>query len=161
MPTIFTMSDADHALSSTTQRVRASRVEPSPFDGFATGSGDGTAQVQLDPIELDLAAVRGLAVLMDSSFQIGPVKFGLDAVIGLVPVVGDIASLMIGLYPVHIARKHKLGKWIVLRMLGNLAADAAVGVVPVLGDAADVLFKAHLKNLRLLEAALAKKSGPE
>lgn len=108
-------------------------------------------------LEQDLATARIVAKAMDSSFEIGGIKFGLDAIIGMVPVAGDAVSLAVGLYPIFLARKHKLGKVIVMRMMANLGVDFVTGLVPVAGDAFDVLFKANLKNLKLLEDAASKR----
>lgn len=108
-------------------------------------------------VEVDLASARFVAHLMDAQFEVGKIKFGLDAIIGLVPVAGDLASMGIGLYPIYLARKHGLSRAVILRMWGNLAIDLAVGVVPVVGDAADVLVKANLKNVAILEKGLKKK----
>ena len=108
-------------------------------------------------LEQDLALARVLAKLMDSQFQLGPVKFGLDSVVGLVPVAGDLVSAAVSMYPMFLARKHGLGKRVVARMMFNIAADFGVGLVPLLGDVADVYFKANLKNLKILEEALEKR----
>jgi len=108
-------------------------------------------------IEADLAAARFVAQLMDAQFEVGRIKFGLDAIFGLVPVVGDVASMGIGLYPIFLARKHGLGRAVILRMWANLGLDLVVGIVPVLGDAADVLIKANLKNVALLEKHAKRK----
>ncbi len=109
-------------------------------------------------LEADVARVEAIARLMDAQFEIGGVKFGADAIMGLVPVVGDAASFAIGLYPVMIARKHGLGRVVIARMLMNLGIDFVVGAVPVLGDAIDLLHKANLKNLAILKSALAKRA---
>ena len=107
-------------------------------------------------LEADLARVRQLATLLDAQFEIGGIKFGLDAIVGLVPVVGDIATALIGTYPLYVARKHNLGKFVRARMVSNLLIDWAVGAVPLVGDVFDVGFKAHLKNAELLEKAVEK-----
>lgn len=110
----------------------------------------------LPSVEADLAAARMLAHLMDAQFEIGKFRVGLDAILGLVPVVGDLASLGIGMYPIFLARKYKLPKRVILRMWMNLGLDFVVGVVPLVGDAADVLVKANLKNVALLEKAMKR-----
>ncbi|MFT3785980.1 MAG: DUF4112 domain-containing protein [Tepidisphaeraceae bacterium] len=107
-------------------------------------------------LEQDLAIARKIAQLMDAKFELASVKVGLDSIVGLLPVAGDVISFGIGLYPVFLARKHKLGKLVVARMLANLGADFLVGAVPLVGDVADVFFKANLKNLKLLESAIEK-----
>jgi hypothetical protein len=110
-------------------------------------------------LEADLARVQQLAKLLDSQFEFAGIKFGLDAIVGLVPVVGDIATALIGTYPLYIARKHNLGKFVRARMVSNLLIDWAVGAVPLVGDVFDVGYKAHLKNAELLEKAVAKSRG--
>jgi hypothetical protein len=104
----------------------------------------------------DLEMARFVATLMDSQFQIGPVKLGLDSIVGLIPVVGDAVSLAAGMYPIHLAKKYNLGKTVIWRMWANLGIDFGIGLVPVLGDVADIGFKANLKNLKLLEDAARK-----
>jgi hypothetical protein len=110
-------------------------------------------------LEADLARVRQVAKLLDSQFEIGGIKFGWDAIVGLVPVVGDIVMGLVGTYPLYIARKHNLSKFVRARMIGNLLVDWAIGSVPLVGDFFDVGFKAHLKNATLLERAAEKVQG--
>lgn len=105
----------------------------------------------------EIALARRLALLMDSQFQIGPVRFGLDSIVGLVPVVGDVVTMLVGVYPIYLARKHGLGRAVIARMWANLAIDFAGGLVPVVGDICDVLLKANLKNLKLLESAARRR----
>lgn len=107
-------------------------------------------------LEQDLAIARRLAKLMDAKFEVAGLKLGLDSLVGLIPVAGDVVSFGIGMYPVYLARKHGLGKLLVARMLMNLGTDFIVGSVPLVGDVADVFFKANLKNLKLLEDAVTK-----
>ncbi len=128
--------------TSDSQRVNVTRI------------GRGGAPIRT--LAQDIEVARVVAKAMDSSFEIGGFKFGLDEIIGLVPVAGDAVSLAIGLYPIFLARKHKLGKIVVMRMMANLGVDFVTGLVPVAGDAFDALFKANLKNVKLLEDAAAK-----
>jgi hypothetical protein len=107
-------------------------------------------------LERDIERVRMLAKAMDAQFEIGGIKFGWDAIVGLVPVAGDIATALIGLYPILIAKKHNLSKVTRARMAANLIMDWAVGAVPQAGDVFDVAFKANMKNLELLEKAAEK-----
>ena len=131
-------------------RVVAQRVH-SAFDGIGAGIAART-------LHQDVELARTVAQLMDSKFEIAGIKFGLDPLIGLVPVVGDALSFAIGLFPIYVARKHKLGKVVIGRMMANLGIDFVAGIVPFAGDAIDVLFKANLKNLKLLEDALRRRS---
>jgi hypothetical protein len=104
-----------------------------------------------------------LAHLLDDTFVIPGtgIRFGLDAILGLVPGVGDALSAGMGLLPVIIAHRFGLGRRLVLRMLANLAVDGLVSLIPVLDLVLDVAFKANIRNLRLLEEALAASDGTE
>src|SRR5688500_8011723 len=108
-------------------------------------------------LEADLQRVRTLAKLLDSQFEVAGVQLGWDAIIGLVPVVGDVVSAGVAMYPLHVARKHQLGKAVQARMAANVLIDWAVGLVPLVGDVFDVGFKANLRNLKLLEKAAGKR----
>ncbi|MCS7033070.1 MAG: DUF4112 domain-containing protein, partial [Phycisphaerae bacterium] len=81
-------------------------------------------------LQTDLATARMLAQLLDAQFEIGRLRFGFDAILGLLPVVGDFASLCLGLYPIFLARKHRLPRHVIWRMWANLGLDFAVGIVP-------------------------------
>jgi hypothetical protein len=99
-----------------------------------------------------------LTRLMDEAVHV-PVlgtRVGLDALLGLVPVAGDLVSAGIGLYIVAQARELGASRWLQARMVGNLVLDAALGAVPIAGDLADVYFKAHRRNLKLLQAAIGE-----
>lgn len=99
-----------------------------------------------------------LTRLMDGLIDVPALrtKIGLDALLGLVPVAGDLVSALIGLYLIREARELGASRMLQLRMLGNLGIDFAVGAVPVVGDAFDVYFKAHVRNLRLLQKELGE-----
>ena len=99
-----------------------------------------------------------LTRLMDEAVEV-PVlgtRVGLDALLGLVPVAGDLVSAAIGLYTVAQARELGASRWLLARMVGNLLLDAAVGAVPIAGDLADVYFKAHRRNLKLLQKSIGE-----
>ncbi|MFS2108710.1 DUF4112 domain-containing protein [Sphingomonas sp. Sphisp140] len=83
-------------------------------------------------------------------------KVGLDAILGLVPVGGDVIAALLGLYIVWEARNLKMPKTTMLRMLGNVGFDWAIGLVPVVGDAADFVFKSNSRNLKLIRRHLDK-----
>lgn len=79
---------------------------------------------------------------------------GLDSVIGLVPVAGDIVAGALGLYLVAEARNLGLSKWTQARMLANVGIDTAIGAVPLVGDLFDFAFRSNAKNLRLIKRHL-------
>jgi hypothetical protein len=107
----------------------------------------------------DLENVDRLARLLDTEFEFAGIKFGLDAIIGLIPVLGDSISALIGLYPVYVAQQHKLSLLVRARMLFNLAIDWLIGLIPFLGDIFDVGFKANIRNAKILRNALEKRQS--
>ncbi len=111
--------------------------------------------------EASLRRLEQLAHLMDSAFVLPGInrRVGLDAVIGLVPIVGDIAGMAIASYIVYEARRLGAPRWLVWRMMANVAFDGAVGAVPLAGDLLDAAFKANRRNVALLRRHLERKSG--
>lgn len=77
-------------------------------------------------------------------------SFGIDVLLGLLPVVGDFAGLLCGVPVLVAAVRRRLPFAVLLMMAANLLIDAVVGVVPLLGNVFDLVWKAHSKNLRLL-----------
>jgi hypothetical protein len=134
----------------------ARRIDGSA-DGGGHHAGPGRA-IWSDDVEPALRRTRVLADLLDQHFRIPGtgIRFGYDAIIGLIPVIGDTATALIGLYPVFEARRLGLGKRIIARMLANLGIDWLIGLVPLIDVVLDVAYKANLKNARLLEQALRK-----
>ena len=108
----------------------------------------------LPDAQRDLENVDRLAKLLDTEFEFAGIRFGLDAIIGLIPVLGDSISALIGLYPLYVAQQHKLGLLLRTRMLFNLLIDWIIGLIPFLGDLFDVGFKANIRNAKLLRKAL-------
>jgi len=104
-----------------------------------------------------LNEVETLAWLLDNSIPVpgtGGRRIGADAIVGLVPVVGDLLSAGVGLFVVWRGSRHGLPRVVVARMLANSAIDLAIGSIPVLGDAFDLWFKANTRNLRLMRRHL-------
>lgn len=105
---------------------------------------------------------RRLAHYMDDLVRIPGTRqgIGLDAVIGLVPGIGDLAgSTISGLIMVDAVRA-RVPVPTLARMSWNLVLDALIGLLPVVGDALDVVHRANRKNLRLLERAVARHPDP-
>ena len=107
----------------------------------------------------DMENVERLARLLDTEFEFAGIKFGLDAIIGLVPVLGDSIAALIGLYPLYVAQQHKLSLLVRARMLLNLAIDWLIGLIPFLGDMFDVAFKANIRNAKILRNAMEKRQS--
>lgn len=102
--------------------------------------------------------VEAMEMLLERSFKVPGTNFpiGLDSIIGLIPVLGDIVTTALGAYIVWEARNLGLPKWKLWRMAGNIAVDTAIGAVPLVGDAADVLFRSNTRNLRIIKRHLDK-----
>jgi hypothetical protein len=103
-----------------------------------------------------------LAMLMDAAFVIPGtnIRMGLDGLIGLLPIAGDLISSLVSSYIVWEARQLGLPRWILARMMLNVAIDTAIGPVPIVGDAFDVMFRANLKNMSLLKHYLERQARP-
>lgn len=114
------------------------------------------------PAGTDAASVRARIELMERllerSFVIPGVNMpvGLDALVGLVPVLGDVLTTAMGAYLVWEARNLGLSKWKLARMGANVLFDTAIGVIPVIGDAADFVFRSNTRNLRIIRKHLDK-----
>ncbi|WP_197426117.1 DUF4112 domain-containing protein [Erythrobacter sp. CCH5-A1] len=114
------------------------------------------------PAGTDPASVRARTVmlerLLERSFTIPGVNMpvGLDAIIGLVPVLGDVVTTAMGAYIVWEAKNLGLPKWKLARMGANVLFDTAIGAIPVVGDAADLVFRSNSKNLKILMRHLDK-----
>lgn len=107
-----------------------------------------------------LARVRQLVQVLDNAFVIPGTnwRFGWDAIIGLVPGGGDVATGLLATYIVIESARLGVSKATIVRMLGNVALDITAGTVPLAGDVLDAAFKANRKNLKLLEAHLERQA---
>lgn len=94
-----------------------------------------------------------LARLMDSQFKIPGtnIKFGLDALIGLVPGAGDFATFLISGYMITVLASNGASGFVLARMVLNVVIDSLFGAIPVLGDIFDVAFKANQRNMKLMQ----------
>ena len=105
-----------------------------------------------------LAEVEALAWLLDNSIPVPGTgrRFGIDALIGFVPGIGDAVSGAMGLVVVWRGSRMGLPRVVVARMLLNTLLDFAVGMIPILGDAFDLWFKASTRNLDLMRRHLER-----
>lgn len=90
---------------------------------------------------------------MDTQFKVPgtQIRFGFDPILGLVPVVGDTVTALIGLYMIKEAKRLGAGTSMILKMVKNLAIDWVVGLVPGLDLILDTAVKAHTRNAELLQ----------
>lgn len=107
----------------------------------------------MQPEPSRLAQLRRWAVLLDSAFKVPglPVRFGLDAIVGLVPGVGELTTPAFTMVLLVTGLRMRVRLVVLARMVLNAGVDALIGLVPVLGDITDVGWKANLRNLALLE----------
>ena len=105
------------------------------------------------PNPQNLDALRRWAVLLDSAFRVPgtSIRFGLDAIVGLIPGLGDISTPAFAALILLQAVRMRLPVVVQARMVLNAALDMLMGLVPLLGDVADVAWKANMRNLALLE----------
>ena len=127
-----------------------------PFEGFHFEFG-GASFAPLTR-EQRLARLEALAKLLDVAFIVPGtnIRYGIDGLIGLIPVVGDIITTAISLWLVREARVLGAPWHVTARMLANVAVDGVVGIVPLAGDAFDVMFRANVRNVRLLRRWMEK-----
>ena len=100
-----------------------------------------------------LLKAQKLANLTDSKIRIPfiGISLGLDFLVGLIPVVGDIIMVGISLNIVSIAKSMHVPRALRMAMLRNIAIDFVLGVIPFIGDVADIFYKSNQKNVRIIE----------
>jgi len=109
-----------------------------------------------------MKGLEQLAWLMDRSLSIPGtrIRLGLDSLLGLLPVGGDVLTgiVQVGLVLVALKR-YQVPKEVATRMAANVLLDMAVGAIPLVGDVFDVAFKANTRNIKLLQQIQAEREG--
>lgn len=179
----MTMSNDDIIMP---KRARSERASQGPFRQRAPGRGpvidqdgneipDPGMRAQFEAFRFDfghhaanpfanltreqrLARLDALAQLLDVAFILPGtnIRYGIDGIIGLIPIVGDLITTAISLWLVREARALGAPWHITARMLANVAVDGVVGMVPLAGDAFDVMFRANVRNVRMLKKWMDK-----
>ena len=105
-----------------------------------------------------VARLEALAHLLDSAFLIPGTnqRIGIDAVLGLIPGIGDLVSTALASYIIWEAKQLGLPRWKIARMIGNVAVDTTVGAIPFAGDLFDVAFRANRRNMKILRDHLER-----
>ena len=131
----------------------------SRFQGFRFDFGHSSA----NPFgnltrEQRLARLDALAKLLDVAFVLPGtnIRYGVDGIVRLIPVVGDLIASAFSLWLVREARALGAPWHVTARMLANVALEGTVGMVPIAGDAFDVMFRANMRNMRLLRNWMEK-----
>lgn len=120
---------------------------PQPITPHRSDTGRSAADE-----ETSAKRLRRLAWLLDNSIPLpGGYRIGLDGLIGLVPGIGDAAGALVSSYMVVEAGRLGASKALLLRMAFNVLLETLVGAIPFAGDLFDFVYKANLRNLRLLE----------
>ena len=102
-----------------------------------------------------------VAKLLDNAFVIPGTnqRVGIDAIIGLIPGFGDVATTILSSYVIWEARNLGVSRFATWRMLSNLAIHASVGAIPVVGDVFDAFFRVNQRNMRIVRAHLENTGG--
>ena len=108
-----------------------------------------------------MASFARMSQLLDRKFSLPgiPFRFGLDGVVGLIPVVGDAVTGLMGLYALKIASDHRLPWHVHTRIVWNVGVDTVIGAIPLVGDLFDFAFHAHAKNRRILERHISRRAA--
>lgn len=104
-----------------------------------------------------------LAWLLDSSIPIPGTRLtiGIDALLGLFPILGDLLGVLISSYIVNQAARLGAPRTVLVRMAINVGVEGVIGVIPFAGDVFDAAWKANQRNVRLLEAWLDRPGKTE
>jgi len=99
-----------------------------------------------------------MAKILDNAFLIPGTnqRVGIDAIIGLIPGLGDVATTLLSSYVIWEARNLGVSRVAIGRMLTNLAIHATVGAIPIVGDIFDAFFRVNQRNMRIVRAHLER-----
>jgi hypothetical protein len=128
---------------------------PSPQEQFEALAGHL-------PIGRDPASVRrrleAMETILERIFVVPGINrpVGLDAIVGLIPIVGDLVTTAMGAWLVWEARNLGMSKFHLARMAGNIGVDTVIGAIPLVGDLFDFAFRSNTRNLKILKRWLDK-----
>lgn len=98
-----------------------------------------------------LKSARKLARFMDTSVGVGRFRFGADAAVGFIPIVGDLIGTGVSAYFIWVGTQMGLPPSAIARMVANASADFLMGLIPFVGDVSDMIFKSHMRNMRIID----------
>ena len=129
------------------------RVSPDQFDRIAAS----LPQLGRDPASIR-RRIEAMEAVLERGFTLPGInrQFGLDAIIGLIPVLGDLITTAMGAWIVWEARNLGMSKFQIARMAANVGVDSLLGLVPFLGDALDLFFRSNTRNLKIIKKHLDK-----
>lgn len=131
---------------------RTTRIDPEMFDKIA-----GMANLGRDPASVR-KRVEGMEQLLERMFVIPGLNrpIGLDAIIGIIPMIGDAVGAVLGAWMIWEARNLGMSKFQMARMMGNVGLDFVLGFIPLIGAVPDFLFRSNTRNLRIIKKHLDK-----
>lgn len=105
------------------------------------------------PTHRGLKHIDYLARLMDAQFRLPGTnfRFGLDAIIGLIPGGGDLSTFAVSGYMLWVMAQNGASGYVLARMVLNVLIDTLVGSIPIVGDLFDAVYKSNMRNLRLMQ----------
>lgn len=127
------------------------RVSPDQFEKIARS----LPEIGRDPASIR-KRIETMEALLERGFTMPGInrQFGLDAIIGLIPVLGDLITTAMGAWIVWEARNLGMSKFQITRMAANVGVDSLLGLVPFVGDAMDFFFRSNTKNLKIIKKHL-------
>ena len=130
-------------------RYKPGASRPRPM-GMAIPAGSGPQAVR--------QRIEAVERLLEGSLTVPGIRrrVGLDAVVGLVPVLGDIVGAAFGAYILWEAKNLGMPRWKLWRMAGNIAIDTGLGAIPFAGDLFDFLFRSNSRNLAIVKRHMDK-----
>jgi hypothetical protein len=119
------------------------------------------ARPDMEPVRSKEQQAENIAHLLDDAFLMPgtSIRFGLDPVIGIIPIFGDALAAALGATILLYARQLGVPLSVLMRMASNLAVNGLVGAIPGFGDLFSFWYKSHTKNAALLLRAVAKGEG--
>lgn len=112
--------------------------------------------------DASLRRMQAVANILDNAFVIPGTKqrIGIDAIIGLVPGVGDVLTTILSSYVIWEARNLGVSRFALARMLANLGVHAVIGSIPLIGDIFDAFFRVNQRNMRIVRSHISREISP-
>jgi hypothetical protein len=126
-------------------------ISPDKFAQFA----EHLPAMGRDPASVRMR-IEAMEKLLERMFVIPGINrpVGLDVVLNLVPIAGDLVATVLGAWIVWEARNLGMSKWQLARMAGNVGVDTVLGAIPFLGAIPDFFFRSNSRNLRIIRRHL-------